>query len=57
MPPAGLDPIIPANKQPQSYTLERTATGIGYVDKFSARSSSSSSSSSSSENASNFVYS
>jgi hypothetical protein len=32
----GFDLVIPAIKQPQTYTLERTATGIGYVDKFSA---------------------
>ena len=39
MTPSGFDPIIPGNKQPQIYTLERTATGIDYVDKFSAHSS------------------
>jgi len=36
MPTAGFDPVIPAIEQPQTYSLERTATGIGYVDKFSA---------------------
>jgi hypothetical protein len=38
MPPAGLEPKIPASERPQTYALDREATGIGpkfkYVDKF-----------------------
>jgi hypothetical protein len=30
MPHAGLEPAIPASEQPQTYALDRTATGIGY---------------------------
>jgi hypothetical protein len=29
MPPAGLEPTIPASKRPQTHTLDRAATGIG----------------------------
>ena len=29
MPSAGLEPVIPAIKQPQTYALDHTATGIG----------------------------
>jgi hypothetical protein len=29
MPQAGLDPVTPATKQPQTYALDRVATGIG----------------------------
>jgi len=31
MPSAGLEPTIPASEWPQSYALDRTATGIGCV--------------------------
>jgi hypothetical protein len=30
MPSAGFEPAIPATKRPQTYTLERVATGIGH---------------------------
>jgi hypothetical protein len=29
MPPTGIEPTIPASEQPQSYVLDRVATGIG----------------------------
>jgi hypothetical protein len=29
MPRAGLEPAIPATKRPQTYVLDRAATGIG----------------------------
>jgi hypothetical protein len=29
MPPMGFEPAIPATEQPQTYTLDRAATGIG----------------------------
>jgi len=29
MPSAGLEPAVPANDQPQTYALDRAATGIG----------------------------
>jgi hypothetical protein len=29
MPQAGLKPVIPATKLPQTYALDRAATGIG----------------------------
>jgi hypothetical protein len=29
MPQAGFEPAIPATKRPQTYALDRTATGIG----------------------------
>jgi hypothetical protein len=29
MPPVGFDPTIPANALPQTYALDRAATGIG----------------------------
>jgi hypothetical protein len=29
MPSAGFEPAIPATKRPQTYALERAATGIG----------------------------
>jgi hypothetical protein len=29
MPPAGLEPTIPASEQPQTRVLDRVATGIG----------------------------
>jgi len=29
MPPAGLEPTIPASEQPQTHVLDRVATGIG----------------------------
>jgi hypothetical protein len=28
MPSAGLEPAVPANERPQTYTLDRAATGI-----------------------------
>jgi len=31
MPPAGLEPTIPASERPQTYALDRAATGIGVV--------------------------
>jgi hypothetical protein len=31
MPPAALEPTIPASARPQTYALDRAATGIGYV--------------------------
>jgi len=31
MPRAGFDPTIPANERPQTHTLDRAATGIGYL--------------------------
>ena len=30
MPPAGLEPTIPASERPQTYALDRAATGIGF---------------------------
>jgi hypothetical protein len=33
MPRVGFEPAIPATKQPQTYALDRAATGIGYVNK------------------------
>ena len=30
MPPVGFEPTIPASERPQTYPLERAATGIGY---------------------------
>jgi hypothetical protein len=30
MPPAGFEPAIPATKRPQTYALERAATGIDF---------------------------
>jgi hypothetical protein len=29
MPPVGFDPTIPASARPQTYALDRAATGIG----------------------------
>jgi hypothetical protein len=29
MPPVGFEPAIPASARPQTYTLDRAATGIG----------------------------
>jgi hypothetical protein len=29
MPSAGLEPVIPATKRPQTYALDRAVTGIG----------------------------
>jgi hypothetical protein len=38
MPSAGFEPAIPATKRPQTYALDRAATGIGllyyYYDQF-----------------------
>jgi len=31
MPPAGFDPAIPASNRPQTYNLDRAATGIGLI--------------------------
>jgi len=31
MPPVGFEPTISAGKRPQTYTLDRADTGIGYV--------------------------
>ena len=31
MPPAGFEPAIPAGERPQTYALDRTATGIGRI--------------------------
>jgi hypothetical protein len=33
MPSAGFEPAIPVIKRPQTYALDRTATGIGYLLK------------------------
>jgi hypothetical protein len=34
MPPVGFEPTIPASARPQTYALDRAATGIGhYVSK------------------------
>jgi len=33
MPPAGLEPTTSARKRPQTYTLDRAATGTGYLNK------------------------
>jgi hypothetical protein len=30
MPLAGFEPVIPATKRPQTYALDRAATGMGY---------------------------
>ena len=30
MPPVGFEPTISAGKQPQTYALDRAATGTGY---------------------------
>jgi hypothetical protein len=32
MPPAGFEPAIPAGERPQTYALDRAATGIGVVE-------------------------
>ena len=32
MPPVGLEPTIPAEERPQTYALERKATGTGSTD-------------------------
>ena len=29
MPPVGFEPVIPAGEQPQTYALDRAATGTG----------------------------
>jgi hypothetical protein len=31
MPPAGLEPVIPASERPQTHALDRAATGIGHT--------------------------
>ena len=31
MPPAGFEPAIPLGERPQTYALDRSATGIGTV--------------------------
>ena len=31
MPPEGLEPTIPASERPQTYALDRAATGIGFM--------------------------
>jgi len=31
MPSAGLEPAIPAIQRPQTYALDRTAFGVGYI--------------------------
>jgi len=31
MPSAGLEPVIPASNQPQTYAFDYTAIGIGYI--------------------------
>jgi len=30
MPPLGFEPIIPASERPQTHTLDRAASGIGF---------------------------
>jgi hypothetical protein len=30
MPPVGFEPTIPASARPETYALDRVATGIGY---------------------------
>jgi hypothetical protein len=32
MPPVGFEPTIPASARPQTYVLDRAATGIGYTE-------------------------
>ena len=32
MPPVGFEPTIPARERPQTYALDRAATGIGLVN-------------------------
>ena len=32
MPPAGFEPAIPASERPQTYALDRAATGVGKLD-------------------------
>ena len=32
MPPAGFEPTIPASERPQTHTLDRAATGTGYIE-------------------------
>jgi hypothetical protein len=32
MPPVGFEPMIPASARPQTYALDRAATGIGGAD-------------------------
>jgi hypothetical protein len=37
MPPVGFEPTIPASARPQTYALDRAATGIGqliYINEF-----------------------
>jgi hypothetical protein len=31
MPPVGFEPLIPASARPQTYALDRAATGIGVI--------------------------
>ena len=31
MPPVGFEPTISASERPQTYTLDRAATGTGYI--------------------------
>jgi hypothetical protein len=31
MPPVGFEPMIPASARPQTYALDRAATGIGDI--------------------------
>ena len=31
MPPVGFEPTISAGERPQTYTLDRTSTGIGHL--------------------------
>jgi len=33
MPPAGFEPTISAGERPQTYALDRAATGIGKFDR------------------------
>ena len=40
MPPAGFEPAIPASEQPQTYALDRAATGLGKLYTFSSLTSS-----------------
>ena len=34
MPPVGFEPTISAGERPQTYALDRAATGTGYLNKY-----------------------
>ena len=34
MPPVGFEPTVSAGERPQTYALDRAATGTGYVEEY-----------------------